>query len=151
MRLGDLLIGQGLATPEEIAAGLERQNSDGGRLGTHLVAMGVLTVDQLVAVLRGQQQADAALGLCEHTLQRSELIYGHDHPNTHRAHYNLGRALLATGRARDSVPHAETARFGHERTLGKDHAWAQEAAQLVANARHAASRIEQARAVLLVS
>ena len=151
MRLGDLLIGQGLATPGDIAGAMERQKSEGGRLGTHLVAIGVLTVDQLLTALRSQQEADAALGLCEHTLQRTQLIYGSDHPNTHRAHYNLGRALLAAGRAADSVPHAETARAGQEKTLGNGHAWTQQSAQLLANARHAASRVERAQAILLAS
>ncbi|HZK91968.1 MAG TPA: tetratricopeptide repeat protein [Stellaceae bacterium] len=151
MRLGDLLIGQGLATLEEVGVAVERQKSEGGRLGTQLVAMGVLTVDQLLTALRSQQEADATLGLCERTLQRSQLTYGRDHPNTHRAQYNLARALLAAGRAADSVSHAETACAGQERTLGTSHAWSQEAAQLVAKSRHAASRVEQAQAVLLAS
>jgi hypothetical protein len=149
LRLGELLIGQGLATPDDVAAALERQKREGGRLGNHLVAMGVLTVDQLLTALRGQQEADAVLGLCAHALERSQVIYGCDHPNTHRAHYNLGRALLAAGRAADSVPHAEAAQAGHQKTLGNSHAWTQESAQLIANARHAAWRVEQARDILV--
>jgi hypothetical protein len=149
LRLGELLIGQGLASPADVAAALESQRREGGRLGTHLVALGVLTVDQLLTALRGQQEADAALGLCARALARSEVIYGCDHPNTHRAHYNLGRALLAAGRAADSVPHAEAALAGHQKTLGNSHAWIQESAQLVANARHAALRVERAQAILV--
>ena len=150
MRLGELLIGQGLATAEEVASALARQQSEGGRLGTYLVAMGVLTVDQLLILLRSQQNAEAALGLCRRTLQRSELIYGRVHPNTHRAQYNLARALLAAGHAEESVPYAEAAQAGHLDRLGNNHAWTHEAAQLLANARHAASRIESSRAILVL-
>ncbi|HVH81937.1 MAG TPA: hypothetical protein VM782_21235, partial [Stellaceae bacterium] len=51
MRLGEQLIGWGLATPAEIETALERQATYGGRLGENLVAMGVLTAEQLVAVI----------------------------------------------------------------------------------------------------
>jgi hypothetical protein len=145
MRFGELLIGQGLATPEQVAMAVERQRRDGGRLGTHLIAMGVLTIDQLLTILRGQQQADAALGLCERTLHRSTLTYGDDHQNTYRAQYNLGRALLAAGRAAESVCHAETARRGPATALGADHAWTREASHLVATARHVAALAGEAQ------
>jgi hypothetical protein len=61
MRLGELLIGQGLVTPEVVAEALKRQRLEGGRLGNHLVAMGALTVDQLVVALRGQREVGATL------------------------------------------------------------------------------------------
>jgi hypothetical protein len=148
MRLGDLLIGQGLATPEEVAAALERQKLHGGRLGSCFVAMGVLRIEQLLAVLRSQQAADAALGLCQRALHRSQLSFGLTHPNTHRAHYNLGRALLAAGQAAEATTHAEAAHSGHHQAFGAGHAWTRDAAQLLANARHAAQRVESSREIL---
>jgi tetratricopeptide repeat protein len=147
MQFGELLIRQGLATPEQVATALDRQSSEGGRLGTHLVAMGVLTVDQLLTLLRGQQEADAALELCERTLQRTQLIYGPNHPNTHRAQYNLGRALLAAGRPAEAAPHAEAARVGLEKALGNDHTWTLESAQLLATAHHVVSRVKAASSI----
>jgi hypothetical protein len=148
MQFGELLIRQGLATSEQVAAALDRQSSQGGRLGTHLVAMGVLTVDQLLTLLRGQQEADAALELCERTLKRTQLIFGNNHPNTHRAQYNLGRALLAAGRPAEAAPYAEAARAGLERALGNDHAWTLESAQLLANVRQIALRVKDAQPIL---
>ncbi|MBV9521565.1 MAG: tetratricopeptide repeat protein [Alphaproteobacteria bacterium] len=145
MRLGELLIGQGLATHEDIAAALERQQRHGGRLGSCLVAMGVIRVDQLVTILRSQQEAEAALGLCQRALHRSQLSFGREHPNTFRAHYNLGRALLAAGQAAEAATHAEAAHSGHHQAFGSGHAWTRDSAQLLANARHAATRVASSR------
>lgn len=139
MRLGDLLLGQGLVTAEEIEAALRRQREEGGRLGTHLVAMGVLTVEKLLTALRGQQDVDATLAMCARTLQRWQGMHGPGHPNTHRARYSYARALLAAGRATEAVKHAEAALTGHRATVGENHVWTDEALQLVADARHAAA------------
>jgi hypothetical protein len=138
MRLGELLVGQGLVTLEDVAAALARQRQQGGRLGTHLVAMGVLTVDKLLTALRGQQEVGATLDMCARTYRRWEAIHGAHHPNTHRARYSYARALLAAGRGVDSVKHAEAALAGFRATVGEHHAWTDDALQLVADARHAA-------------
>ena len=142
MRLGDLLIGQGLVTPEAVAEALKRQRQEGGRLGNHLVAMGALTVDQLVVALRGQREVGATLNMCGRTLERWERTHGRHHPNTHRARYSYARALLAGGHAGEAVKHAEAALAGFRATVGEQHAWTDEALQLVADARHAASANE---------
>jgi len=142
MRLGDLLIGQGLVTPEAVAEALKRQRQEGGRLGNHLVAMGALTVDQLLVALRGQREVDATLDMCGRTLERWERTHGRNHPNTHRARFSYARALLAGGRAGEAVKHAEAALAGHRATVGEQHAWTDEALQLVADARHAAAAHE---------
>ena len=42
MLIGDILIAQGLVTPEDVEAALERQRTQGGILGEHLIAMGKL-------------------------------------------------------------------------------------------------------------
>jgi len=142
MRLGELLVGQGLVTPEDVEAALERQKQLGGRLGTHLVAMGALTVDKLLTALRGQQEVGKTLDMCARTLQRWQSMHGPSHPNTHRARYSYARALLAAGRAADSLKHAEAALAGHRKTVGEHHAWTDDALQLVADARHAATANE---------
>lgn len=52
MRLGDLLVKANLVTAENIAQALERQASEGGRLGDNLVALGVLEHATLEAFLK---------------------------------------------------------------------------------------------------
>jgi DNA polymerase III delta prime subunit len=47
LQLGDLLVQAKLVTPADLATALERQSSEGGRLGENLVAMGVLTQSAL--------------------------------------------------------------------------------------------------------
>ena len=42
MRIGEVLIGANLATPEDIEAATKLQAKDGGDVGSHLVAMGVV-------------------------------------------------------------------------------------------------------------
>lgn len=51
MQLGDMLIARGLVTPADIEAALERQGKEGGRLGENLIAMGVVTADQIASVV----------------------------------------------------------------------------------------------------
>lgn len=142
MRLGDLLVGQGLITADDVEAAVQRQRQYGGRLGTHLVALGVITVDKLVVALRGQQEVGATLSMCARTFQRWQAMYGPDHPNTHRARYSYARALLAAGRAGESMKQAEAALAGIRKSLGENHAWTDDALQLVADARHAANATE---------
>jgi hypothetical protein len=137
MRLGDLLVGQGLVSAEDMEAALQRQKQQGGRLGTHLVAMGLLTIDKLLIALRGQQEVGATLTMCARTFQRWHTMHGPEHPNTLRARYSYARVLLAAGRAGESLKHAEAALASIRKCLGEDHAWTGDALQLVADARHA--------------
>jgi len=51
MRLGELLVGWKLASPAEIDEGLRRQAAVGGRLGENLLALRILTAEQLAAVI----------------------------------------------------------------------------------------------------
>lgn len=142
MRLGELLVGQGLVSAEDLEIALQRQRQQGGRLGTHLVAMGLLTVDKLVTALRGQQEVGATLAMCARTFQRWQAMHGPDHPNTHRARYSYARALLAAGRGGESLKHAEAALAGIRKCVGEHHAWTDDALQLVADARHAVQATE---------
>src|SRR5665213_1437286 len=121
MKLGEILIAQGLVSRAHVDAALERQSTDGGRLGSILVAMRVLTVAQLLTTLHNQRQIDSALALCERTLNNWESTYGASHPSTNRARYNLARSLLVAGRAADAVPYAEAAYIGHRDGLGIGH------------------------------
>jgi len=137
MRLGELLIGQGLVSAEDVAAAVERQREQGGRLGNHLVAMGCITVEKLLIALRGLQEVGATLDMCARTFQRWQSVHGPNHPNTHRACYSYARALLAAGRAADSLNHAEAALTGFRKTVGEHHAWTGDALRLVGDARRA--------------
>ena len=51
MSLGGLLVGRGLVTLDDIDAALERQRAEGGRLGDNLIALGLLTAEQLLSVI----------------------------------------------------------------------------------------------------
>src|SRR5213075_65586 len=51
MQLGDILVGRGLVGAADIEAALARQLTEGGRLGDNLIAMGLLTAEQLADVL----------------------------------------------------------------------------------------------------
>jgi hypothetical protein len=52
MLIGDVLVAQGLVTAADIEAALERQRSQGGILGEHLIAMGKLDPADLERVMR---------------------------------------------------------------------------------------------------
>ncbi len=51
MLIGDILVAQGLVTPIDVSAALERQRTEGGKLGDNLVMMGKLAPADLAAVL----------------------------------------------------------------------------------------------------
>src|SRR6266852_6188437 len=51
MQLADLLVARGLVTPADVETALARQVKEGGRLGENLVAMGLVTADQIAAVI----------------------------------------------------------------------------------------------------
>jgi energy-coupling factor transporter ATP-binding protein EcfA2 len=50
MQLGEMLITRGLVSPADIDDALARQIKEGGRLGENLIAMGVVTADQIAEV-----------------------------------------------------------------------------------------------------
>jgi hypothetical protein len=120
MRLGELLVVNGVVTPTDIETALERQKRLGGPIGGHLIAMGVLTEKKLWEVLPG--------------LQRWQTRHGPNHPNTYRARYSYARALLAAGRPAEALRNAEAALTGYRVTVGEKHPWAIEAIQLIAEA-----------------
>src|SRR5262245_22053732 len=58
-RLGDLLVAEGLISPDQLQHVLKEQRSSGDRMGTVLVRMGFLTEDQLVSALSRQYGLEA--------------------------------------------------------------------------------------------
>jgi len=68
MLIGDVLVAQGLVTPADVEAALERQRSEGGILGEHLIAMGKLDPADLDRVMKSSPPSvrnieDTGLGL----------------------------------------------------------------------------------------
>jgi hypothetical protein len=61
MNLGELLIGRGLVTRGDIDAALQRQLVEGGRLGENLIALGLLTADQLSSVIHSAPAIPSAV------------------------------------------------------------------------------------------
>ncbi len=51
MRLGDILLMRGLVRSTDIETAIERQRMEGGRLGDNLIALGLMTTEQLFAVM----------------------------------------------------------------------------------------------------
>ena len=51
MRLGEIVVGRGYATVAQIDAATQRQKTQGGRLGENLVALEVITADQLDRIM----------------------------------------------------------------------------------------------------
>lgn len=62
MHLGELLLGYGLVTPDEVDEALERQAAQGGRLGENLLALGYLTAVQLSTVIDGVPAVPSTVG-----------------------------------------------------------------------------------------
>ncbi|MBV9554032.1 MAG: hypothetical protein JO032_14725 [Alphaproteobacteria bacterium] len=127
MRLGDLLVARGLATPTKVYQALQRQRAQGGRIGTHLVAMGVLSPKALMTVVSDQRDIGSAVDLCEHALTRLRTSYGDDNPQTNRARYTLSRALFAAGQPNEAAGHAEAALAALSNALGWEHQWTKDA------------------------
>jgi len=61
MKLGEILIQLGMLTPEQVKAILGDRSSLGGKLGTQLVERGLLTTDQVSEALGRQLRTPAAL------------------------------------------------------------------------------------------
>src|SRR6266853_1830201 len=61
MQLGNILIGRGLVTAADIDAALARQLTEGGRLGDNLIAMELLTAEQLATVINTAPAVPASL------------------------------------------------------------------------------------------
>src|SRR5690606_20910372 len=51
--IGDILVAHGLVTQADVAAALEHQKTNGGRLGDNLIALGKLKPEDLEAVMHG--------------------------------------------------------------------------------------------------
>ena len=61
MRIGELLVGTGDVAPEHVQLALSRQIIHGGRLGSNLVELGAISMEQLAHGLSRQHQCPPAL------------------------------------------------------------------------------------------
>ncbi|TNE34511.1 MAG: AAA family ATPase [Alphaproteobacteria bacterium] len=61
MLIGDILLAHGLVTPEDIKIAIHRQKENGGRLGDNLVALGVMTQEQLDKAIYEAPQAPKSI------------------------------------------------------------------------------------------
>jgi hypothetical protein len=61
MSLGGLLVGRGLVTLDDIDVALERQRAEGGRLGDNLIALGMLTAEDLLSVIHSTPPIPTAI------------------------------------------------------------------------------------------
>src|ERR1700751_5096199 len=57
MRLGEILLKRELVTDSALSEALDRQKTNGGRLGANLIALGYLTEEQLTSVIHGAPAA----------------------------------------------------------------------------------------------
>jgi hypothetical protein len=124
MRFGELLVIQGLVTPDDVDAALERQKREPGRIGSHLVEIGAITAGKLADVLP--------------RLLRWQAMHDPSHPSEHRARYSYARALLAAGRRAEAIKHAEAALGGYRATVGEKHVWTHEVMRLIQEVQHTA-------------
>jgi hypothetical protein len=92
MRLGQILVAQRIVTRTEVQTGLQRQRVRGGRLGSQLIAMGVLTLQQLGAALTSQRDVEAAITKSARFLQASQVQHGEMSPQAIQARLDLARA-----------------------------------------------------------
>ena len=105
MRLGEILLKRELVTATAISEALERQKTNGGRLGANLIALGYLTEEQLSSVIHGapaapngttQQSCDARK---ESWCSTAHLLFSYGNLLALAA-YHAGRRRIATGTAR---------------------------------------------------
>ncbi len=61
MKLGNILVAKGLVSADDINRAIEHQNSNGGRLGDSIIALGLLTKEQIDKVLDDAPQAPATV------------------------------------------------------------------------------------------
>ena len=80
MSLGGLLVGRGLVTRADVDAALERQRAEGGRLGDNLIALGLLTAEQLLSVIHAAPPVPTAIsetGISQRSLLNLMLKFMH--------------------------------------------------------------------------
>jgi hypothetical protein len=73
MQLSEMLVARGVATQADIEAALARRLTDGGRLGENLIAMGVVTAEQIAAAV--DSAPPVPCGIAETGLSERNLLY----------------------------------------------------------------------------
>ncbi len=138
--LGEILVGRGLVSAADLDIALRHQQIAGGRLGANLIALGLLTSDQLAEVLRYQREIAGAVSGCERSLAKLVAGLGPNHPNSLRARINLARLLLLAGRTVEALNMGQIALGTLGTMLGAGHEWTREAAAIVGDALGAQQR-----------
>ncbi|HXO03370.1 MAG TPA: hypothetical protein VN900_15025 [Stellaceae bacterium] len=133
MLLGELLVAQGLASNAEIKTALACQELFGGRIGEHLIALGIITKETLQSALRKQYELAKGVLAAEDLLAKFERMYGSGHSLTNRQRIRLASALSAAGRLAEALSLAQTALAGHDGAFGSEHPWTREAAEAMAD------------------
>jgi hypothetical protein len=80
VRLGEILVGRGLLSLTDIDAALERQLVEGGRLGGNLIALGLLTAEQLSSAIHDTPVSPSTVsetGISQHSLLNLLLKFMH--------------------------------------------------------------------------
>ena len=72
LRLGDVLLARSLVTYDGLEAALDRQRREGGRLGDNLIALGLLSTEQLAKVL--DQTPATPLTVADTGVSRASLL-----------------------------------------------------------------------------
>jgi hypothetical protein len=124
MRIGELLVRQGLVTSLDIEEAMRRKRRDGGPLGANLVALEKISPQQLAEALHDQRELQQLMSV-ERTLADWERQFGADHLNTSRARYNLARLRLVAGEAAVALELSRVALMAQQTVLGADHKWTQ--------------------------
>lgn len=143
MRLGEMLVAQGLVSREDVATALARQRKQGKRLGSHLVAMGALTIEQLAEALARQRELEAAVDACARLLRDLQQRHGDLNPATSQAAYELARANFAAGYTDHALTLGEHVLDRYRRSFGFDDDRTREAEQFVAQVRESVERPDQ--------
>jgi len=141
MLLGELLVVQGLATARDVNNALARQERYGGRMGDHLIDMGVLTKEMLETALRQQYEQAVAILAREDLLTRSMRRHGDNHPQTHRQRTQLASVMISGGHLTEALQLARRALAGLAKTLGPEHPWTAEAERVAAAAEAASENV----------
>jgi hypothetical protein len=145
MLLGELLVSEGLITVADMKAALQRQKVLGGRIGDSFIALGLVDRATLEAVVRKQYELGRAILERESAVAKAKHVYGNNHQRTNRERFYLAQALLAGGDAAEALAVAKAALAGHQESLGRDHQWTKDSAEVVAAAGDALDKLREAK------
>ncbi|MGI9510431.1 MAG: hypothetical protein ACR2QJ_13920, partial [Geminicoccaceae bacterium] len=111
MNVGTLLVAKGLVSEEDISRAIAHQNSNGGVLGDSILALGLLTADQVEAVLSEAPQAPSLVkGTGIDPVMLLELAIKGIYSESLETASQLGEAMKLTSRVIDQLLQTATDR-----------------------------------------